>query len=161
MLVLVAVPLVLAGCGVNLQTFKNDSFTISYPQEWIASTNDAASIFTASHANRTAKRVDGILMVQTQATTETNLANLIAANSASLQSTAVNQNMQTDKVKVSNQDTTMWKYDRTAAGNKKVSFRQTMILSKGILYTITATIEDTVTNVSDVEAAVKSFVAAS
>lgn len=160
-MVLVGIPLVLVGCGANLQTFKNDSFTISYPPEWIASTSDAASIFTASHANRTARRVDGILMVQTQATTETNLANLIAANSASLQGTAVNQNMQTDKVKVSNQDTTMWKYDRTVSDNKKVSFRQTMILSKGILYTITATIEDTVTNVSDVETAVKSFVVAS
>lgn len=154
---LVAIPLVLAGCGANLQTFKNDSFAMSYPQEWIAANNDPTSIFTASHANRTLRRVDGILMVQTQPTMETNLANLIAANSASLQSTAVNQNMQTENIKVANQDTTLWKYERVGADNKKVQFRQTLVLAKGILYTITATTEDSITNVSDVEASVKSF----
>lgn len=154
---LVAIPLVLAGCGANLQTFKNDSFSMNYPQEWIAATNDPSSIFTASHANRTLRRVDGILMIQTQPTNETNIANLIAANSASLQATAVNQNMQTDKVKVANQDTTLWKYERVGADNKKIQFRQTLVLAKGIVYTITATIEESITNVSDVEAAVKSF----
>lgn len=158
--VLVALPLLLAGCGANLQTFKNDSFSISYPQEWIAATNDPNSIFTASHANRTLRRVDGIMMVQTQPTSETNLANLIAANSASLQASAVNQNIQTDNVKVANQDTTLWKYERIGSDNKKALFRQTMVLVKGVVYTITATIEDSVTNVSDVEAAVKSFTVA-
>lgn len=157
----VVIPLVLAGCGANLQTFKNDSFSISYPQEWIAATNDPNSIFTASHANRTLRRVDGIMMVQTQATPETTLANLIAANSASLQATAVNQNIQTDNVNIANQDTTLWKYERVGSDNKKVLFRQTMVLVKGVVYTITATIEDSITNVSDVEAAVKSFMVAS
>ena len=146
----------LVACGQTLSLYEGQGFSIRHPQGWTVRTVDKAVLITISHADRNLKRVDGTLTVTVQPLNNEDFAALQKANEETLKNTSVNLNFQTDRVKVNNQDTTLWKYERTGTDNKKTFFRQAMVTGKGLIYTITALGEESV-SVSDLEESIKSF----
>ncbi len=137
--------------------YEGHGISIRYPQEWIVSTEDKSMLVTISHANRSLKRVDGTLTIGIQSLGNNDFLALQKANEDTLKNTSINLNFQADKVKVNNQDTAMWKYERTSTDNKKTFFRQAMVDNKGMIYTLTAVGEESV-SISDLEESIKSFV---
>ncbi|MBI4836353.1 MAG: hypothetical protein HY817_03775 [Candidatus Abawacabacteria bacterium] len=146
----------LAACGLSMATYQGNGFTIKHPQDWTASTSDQTKLVTISHANRELRSIDGIITIQGQQL-DNNPANaVISANEASLRANSLNQNFQSESVTISGEKGVLWKYDQTTA-DKKTIYRQGMFAKGGILYTITAAAEPSMTNLSDIEDAIKSF----
>lgn len=146
----------LLGCGQNMPQYQGNGYTINYPQDWVVSTEDKSVLVTVSHASRSLKRVDGTLTVSMQALGNDDFLALQKANEETLKNNSINQNFQSEKVKINNQDTLLWKYERMGADNEKNFFRQALVLNQTAIYTITAIGEDSVA-VADLESAVKSF----
>ncbi len=155
-MMVIASSFLLIACGQAMTLYEGQGFNIRYPQEWVVNTDDKTVLITISHANRALKRVDGTLNVTAQPLANNNFAALQKANEDSLKNTSVNVNFQTERTKISNQDTSLWKYERIGADNKKTFFRQTMVTNKGTIYTITAISEESIP-ASDLEESIKSF----